>query len=72
MFQMSVPLLIALVFAIKALGSALLLRIKPTSGVMSLVRHGLSCLFEEPIDAVHLRHLAYEKFATFIGMTNLL
>ena len=32
-FQMGVPILIALVLAIKALGSALLLRIKPSSGI---------------------------------------
>ena len=38
--QMGMPLLIALVLAIKALGSALLLRIKPNSGVMSLMRLG--------------------------------
>ena len=41
-------------------------------GVMSLVRRGLGCLFEEPTDAVHLRHMTYEKFSTFIGMTNVL
>ena len=69
---MSMPLLIALVLAIKAVGSALLLHIKPSSNVMSLVRRGLGCLFEEPIDAVHLRHMAYEKFSTLIGMTNVL
>ena len=39
---------------------------------MSLVRRGLGCLFEEPIDAAHLRHMAYEKFSTLIGMTNVL
>ena len=66
------PLLIALVLAIKAVGSALLLRIKPSSTGMSLVRRGLGCLFEEPIDAAHLRHMAYEKFSTLIGMTNVL
>ena len=69
---MSMPLLIALVLAIKAAGSALLLRIQPTSGVVSLVHRGLGCLFERPSDTDHLRHMAYEKFATFIGMTNVL
>ena len=71
-FQMSMPLLIALLLAIKALGSALLLRTRPSSSIMSLVRRGLACLFEEPTDAVHLRHMIYEKFSTFIGMTNVL
>ena len=71
-FQMSMPLLIALLLAIKALGSALLLRIKPSSSAMSVVRRGLGCLFEEPTDAAQLRHMTYEKFSTFIGMTNVL
>ena len=77
-FQMSLPLLIALVLAIKAFGSALLLRIKQQvvaphlRGAMSLLRRGLGCLFEEPNDAAHLRHMAYEKFSTLLGMTNVL
>ena len=41
-------------------------------GVMPIVRRGLGFLFEEPADAVHLRHMAYEKFSTFFGMTNVL
>ena len=65
-FQMSMPLLIAAFFAIKILGSAILLRSNGSTGLMAGVRRALSYCFEEPTDAENLRQLAYDKASTFM------
>ena len=71
-FQMSMPIFIGVYLLVKVLGSALLLRTKPCTGMMSTLRSVLSCLFEEPVDEDHLRQITYARFSNLIGMTNVL
>ena len=71
-FQMSMPIFIGVYLLVKALGSALLLRTKPCTGMISILRRVLSCLFEEPVDGDHLRQITYARLSNLIGMTNVL
>ena len=66
------PVLIALILAFKTIGSALLLRLKSSKGLMSIVRRGMLFVFDAPDDEAQLRQMAYVHFSTLIGITNVL
>ena len=70
--QMMMPVLIALILAFKTIGSALLLRLKSSKGLMSIIRRGMCSIFDAPDDEAQLRQMAFVHFSTLIGVTNVL